>query len=79
LLNKYTCTACHALDNKLVGPSFKDVAKKHGERADAVAYLTGKIRQGGVGVWGQIPMPAQALSDADAATIAQWLKAGATK
>jgi cytochrome c len=79
LLNKYTCTVCHAVDNKLVGPSFKDVARKHGERTDAVAYLSNKIRQGGEGVWGQIPMPAQTLSEADAATIAQWLKAGAPK
>ena len=79
LLNKYSCTACHAVDAKLVGPSFKDVAKKYADRADAVAYLSGKIRSGGVGVWGQVPMPAQSLSDADAAVIAQWLKNGAAR
>lgn len=79
LLNKNSCTACHALDGKLVGPSFKDIARKYGAQADAAAYLAGKIRSGGVGVWGQIPMPAQTLSEADAKVIAQWLKSGAPK
>ncbi|MEJ6002210.1 c-type cytochrome [Paucibacter soli] len=79
LLNKSSCTACHAVAGKLVGPSFQEIAKKHGERGDAVSYLSGKIRSGGVGVWGQIPMPAQTLSEADAASIAQWLKSGAPR
>ncbi|MEH0164603.1 c-type cytochrome [Roseateles microcysteis] len=79
LLNKYSCTACHGIDSKLVGPSFKDVAKKYAGRADADTYLAGKIRAGGSGVWGGIPMPPQTLSDAEAATIAQWLKAGAAR
>ena len=77
LLQKYTCVACHGVDNKVLGPSFKDIAKKHGPRADAVAYLSGKINAGSTGVWGAIPMPAQALSEADAKVIAQWLAAGA--
>ena len=76
LLQKHTCTACHAMDKKLVGPSFQDIARKHGDKAD---YLTGKIKSGGVGVWGPIPMPAQALPDADARTIASWLAKGAAK
>jgi len=79
LTQKYTCVACHAVDNKIVGPSFRDVAKKHGARADAVSYLAGKIRSGGSGLWGDIPMPAQTLSDADAQTIAQWLATGASQ
>jgi len=79
LLNKNSCTACHGMDSKLVGPSFKDIAKKYGSGADAEAYLAGKIRSGGVGVWGQIPMPAQTLSEADARAVAQWLKSGAPK
>jgi len=79
LLNKNSCTACHAVAGKLVGPSFQEIAKKHGERGDAIAYLSGKIRSGGVGVWGQIPMPAQTLGEADAASIAQWLKSGAPR
>ena len=77
LAQKNTCTACHGVENKIVGPSFRDIAKKYGERGDAVAYLTGKIRSGGSGLWGPIAMPPQPLSDADAQTIAQWLAAGA--
>ena len=77
LTQKYTCVACHGVENKIVGPAFRDIAKKYGDRTDAVAYLSGKIRTGGSGLWGQIPMPEQSLSEADARTIAQWLAAGA--
>jgi cytochrome c len=77
LTQKHTCVACHGVENKIVGPAFRDIARKYGDRADAVAYLTGKIRSGGSGLWGAIPMPAQSLSEADAQTIAQWLAAGA--
>ncbi len=76
LLSKYSCTACHAMDKKVVGPSFADIAKKHAGKAD---YLAGKIKNGGSGVWGPIPMPAQSLSEAEAKTIAVWLAAGAGK
>ncbi len=79
LAQKHTCTACHGLDAKLVGPSFQDIAKKQGGRADAVDYLFGKIKAGGSGVWGAIPMPPQTLGDDDARAIAQWLAAGAGK
>lgn len=79
LLQKYSCTACHAVDSKLVGPAFREIAQKHGSRADGVAYLAGKIKSGGSGVWGQIPMPPQTLSDAEARTIGQWLIDGAKK
>jgi S-disulfanyl-L-cysteine oxidoreductase SoxD len=79
LAQKHTCTACHGVDNKIVGPSFHDVAKKYGERADAVAYLAGKIRSGGSGLWGAIPMPPQTLNDTDAQTLAAWLAAGAKR
>ena len=79
LLTQHSCTACHAADTKLVGPSFKDIVAKHGARADAQAYLAGKIKSGGVGVWGQIPMPPQALSAEDAKAIARWLSDGARK
>ena len=58
LHKKYTCTACHADDKKLVGPSYKEVAAKYGTDKDAVKKLSEKVRKGGVGVWGQIPMPA---------------------
>ena len=79
LTQKYTCVACHGLENKIVGPGFKEVAKKYGDRTDVVSYLIGKIRTGGSGVWGPIPMPSQSLSDADAQIIAKWLAAGANK
>lgn len=76
LLNKNGCMACHSVNTKVVGPAFADVAKKHAGKAD---YLAGKIKSGGSGVWGAVPMPAQTLSDADAKTIAAWLAAGAGK
>jgi cytochrome c len=79
LMQKHACVVCHGVDSKIVGPAFRDVAKKYGERPDAVAYLMGKIRSGGMGLWGAIPMPPQTLNDADARTIAQWLAAGAAK
>jgi cytochrome c len=79
LTAKHACVACHGLDNKIVGPSFRDVAKKYAGRADASAYLAGKIAAGGSGVWGGIPMPPQTLGEADAKAIAQWLADGAKK
>ena len=79
LLGKHNCTACHATDRKVLGPSFQDVAKKWANRSDKADYLTGKILKGGQGVWGAIPMPAQALPESDAQAIAKWLAAGAPK
>lgn len=76
LLQKNNCLVCHGVDKKIVGPAFTDVAKKHADKAD---YLAGKIKSGGSGVWGPIPMPAQTLSDAEAKTIAAWLASGAGK
>jgi S-disulfanyl-L-cysteine oxidoreductase SoxD len=76
LLTKHTCVACHGVDKKIVGPGFNEIAKKHAGKAD---YLAGKIKSGGSGVWGPIPMPAQALPDADAKVIAAWIAAGAAK
>jgi len=74
LLKKYNCTACHAQAAKLVGPAYTEVAKKYAGRADAVAYLTGKIKSGGSGVWGTIPMPPHPqVSDADAKTLATYV------
>ena len=76
LLNKYSCTACHGVDKKVVGPGFNEVAKKHAGKAD---YLAGKIKAGGSGVWGPIPMPPQSLPEADAKKIAEWISKGASK
>ncbi|MEO9103079.1 MAG: c-type cytochrome [Burkholderiaceae bacterium] len=79
LLQANACTACHAVDNKVIGPSYADVSKKYRDQADAVGYLAAKIKSGGVGVWGSIPMPAQGLPPADAKAIAEWLVPGAAK
>jgi cytochrome c len=76
LLNKYSCTACHGVDKKIVGPGFNEIAKKHSGKTD---YLVSKIKAGGVGVWGQIPMPPQSLPDADAKKIGEWISKGASK
>ena len=71
------CMACHAVDKKLVGPSYKDVAAKYAGQKDAAAKLEAKILKGGSGVWGPVPMPAQpALSDADTQTLAAWILKG---
>jgi len=68
------CMACHALDKKLVGPAYKDVAAKYASDKDAAARLAKKIREGGTGVWGQVPMPANPqVSEADALTLAKWV------
>lgn len=70
LLNKHNCLACHGLNTKIVGPAFTDVSKKY---KGNVAYLMGKIRSGGQGIWGNIPMPAQTLPEADLKAIAEYL------
>lgn len=67
-MKKAGCLACHADDKKIVGPSYKDVAKKYAGQPDAVAKLTEKVRKGGSGVWGPVPMspnPVSKISDAD--------------
>jgi S-disulfanyl-L-cysteine oxidoreductase SoxD len=73
LLNKYTCTACHGTNNKMVGPSFAEIAKKYPGKVD---YLANKIKAGGQGVWGAIPMPAQNIPTSEAQAIANWLSKG---
>jgi S-disulfanyl-L-cysteine oxidoreductase SoxD len=79
ILSKNACSACHGIDNKIVGPAFKEIATKQGSRADAVAYLSAKIKSGGSGVYGSMPMPAQSLSDTDAKKVALWISQGAAK
>ena len=71
------CMACHAVDKKLVGPSYKDIATKYAGQADAVDKLAGKVVKGGSGAWGPVPMPANAqLNDADAKKLVAWILAG---
>ena len=68
------CTACHAVEKKVVGPSYKDVAAKYAGQADAIAKLAGKIVKGGAGVWGPVPMPANAqVSSEEATKLATWI------
>ncbi len=67
------CMACHDLKAKKVGPSYANVAKKYAGKPDAVNYLANKIKKGGAGVWGSVPMPPQNVSDAEAKQIAQWI------
>ncbi|PKO70333.1 MAG: cytochrome C' [Betaproteobacteria bacterium HGW-Betaproteobacteria-16] len=74
LAKSKNCMACHAVDKKLVGPSYKDVAKKYGADAKAVDALAEKIVKGGSGVWGAIPMPANPqVSAAEAKKLAAWV------
>ena len=64
------------VDKKVVGPGFNEIAKKHSGKVD---YLQGKIKSGGAGVWGPVPMPPQNLPEADAKAIATWIAKGASK
>jgi cytochrome c len=74
LAQKNACTACHAVDKKVVGPAYQDVAKKYAGQKDAAIALAASIQKGGSGKWGPVPMPAQPnLSEADAKTLANWI------
>ncbi len=76
LAQKKTCMACHSVDKKLVGPSYKDVAAKYAGQKDAAAKMAEKIQKGGTGAWGQVPMPANPqVSAAEAKTLADWVLA----
>lgn len=80
LAQSKACMACHAVDKKMVGPAYQDVAKKYAADKDAVSKLTASIKAGGSGKWGPVPMPAQAgLSDAEAKTLASWVLSLAKK
>lgn len=76
LAQKSACMACHAIDRKMVGPSYKDIAAKY--KGMEVDKLAASIKAGGSGKWGPVPMPAQPnLKDEDAKTLAAWILAGA--
>jgi cytochrome c len=75
LAQKKNCMACHAVDKKLVGPAYKDVAAKYAGQKDAVAKLAEKVIKGGSGTWGQIPMPANAVTPEEAKTLVTWVLA----
>ena len=74
LTRKYNCVACHAESTKKVGPSYKDVADKYRGQSEAADKLAKKIRTGGAGVWGQMPMPPHPqVPDSDAKAMATYI------
>ena len=74
LAKKNACTACHAVDKKLVGPAYKDVAAKYKGNAKAQAMLEEKVKKGGSGVWGQVPMPPNSnVKDEDVKALVKWI------
>lgn len=75
LAQKSGCLACHSLDKKVLGPSYKDIAAKYKGDKTAEAKLITKVKAGGSGVWGPMPMPANSpqVKDADIKTIVQWI------
>ena len=74
LAQSKNCMACHSVDKKVVGPAFKDIAKKFGGQAGAADMLAQKIVKGSSGVWGPVPMPANTqVSEAEAKTLSNWV------
>lgn len=74
LAKKYNCLACHQADKKVIGPAYQEVAAKYKGQADAPALLAKKVKEGGVGVWGQIPMPPNpTVPDADMTALVTWI------
>lgn len=71
LFKAKACVACHAVNKSVVGPAFKEVAAKYG--AEGVAHISNSIKTGSKGVWGPIPMPANAVSPDEAKTLAEWI------
>jgi cytochrome c len=78
LAKQNACLGCHAVDKKIVGPSFQSVAQKYKHDQNAPTFLKNKITKGGAGSWGVVPMPANAkLSDADLSLLVGWILRGA--
>jgi cytochrome c len=74
LAKKHNCFACHQVDKKVVGPSYKDVATKYAGDKAAAGKLFDKVKKGGAGVWGQVPMPPNpAVPDADVKALVTWI------
>jgi len=74
LAKKYNCLACHQIDKKGVGPAYKEIAKKYKGQAGIEAKLAQKVKKGGSGVWGQIPMPPNAAApDGDIKKLVEWI------
>jgi cytochrome c len=74
LARSRNCLACHGVDKKIVGPAYKDVAARYANDPGAAARLARKVREGGVGVWGKVPMPANTqVSPAEADSLVKWI------
>jgi cytochrome c len=74
LAKKHNCLVCHQIDKKVVGPAYKDVAAKYANDKTAEAKLFEKVKKGGVGVWGQVPMPPNSsVPDADVKALVKWI------
>ena len=74
LAKKHNCLACHTVDKKVVGPSYKEVAAKYRSDKTAATKLFEKVKKGGVGAWGQVPMPPNAtVPDADIKALVKWI------
>ena len=73
LAQKKNCLACHAIDKKVVGPAYQDVAAKYAGQKDAVEKLSQKVIKGGSGAWGQVPMPPNAVTEAEAKQLVTWI------
>jgi cytochrome c len=74
LAKKHACLACHAIDKKLVGPAYKDVAAKYRGDPNAEAKLVDKVKKGSQGTWGQVPMPPNSnVPDADVRALVKWI------
>lgn len=80
ILSKNACLSCHAVDKKVIGPSYQEVAAKHKDQADAADILAKHIKEGSSGVYGPIPMPPNpGISDDDIKVVVEWLVAGAAQ
>src|SRR5262245_17366894 len=74
LARRHACFACNPVDRRMVGPSYRNVARKYRADKDAAAKLAAKVKSGGQGVWGNVPMPPNAaVPDADIATLVKWI------
>jgi len=73
LMTKYHCVTCHSVDKKVVGPAFKDVAKKYAGDGSAQQKLVKKVKSGGSGSWGTVPMPPNNVPDADLNQLVAWV------
>ena len=76
IAKQHACFGCHAVDKKLVGPAYRDVAARYAGKSGALATLVAHVQNGTSGTWGAVPMPPNQINAADAQTVVQWILAG---